>query len=153
MKESEPFAHEFVDLIPEELDDHTLYVSIPYATAVHKCPCGCGNEVVTPLTPTDWRLIFDGETVSLDPSIGNWSYPCQSHYWIWEGTVRWSRRWSTEKITAGRKADRRAKAAYYGGGDTLLRASAPDRGGRALGSSSPVLRLWRALIRWLSGAG
>ena len=36
--------------------------------------------------------MFDGRTISLNPSIGNWSYPCRSHYWIkgnrvvWDGT-------------------------------------------------------------------
>jgi len=34
--------------------------------------------VVTPLSPTGWSLIFDGETVSLYPSIGNWNFPCRS---------------------------------------------------------------------------
>jgi hypothetical protein len=47
-----------------------------------KCACGCGKEVVTPLSATDWKLIFDGKTVSLDPSIGNWGFPCRSHYWV-----------------------------------------------------------------------
>ncbi len=73
--------HKFVDVVPGQLERETLYVSIPFATAAHLCLCGCGHEVVTPLSPTDWRLIFDGATVSLEPSIGNWSYPCQSHYW------------------------------------------------------------------------
>ncbi len=58
---------EFVDLIPDELAEGTVYVSILYATVVHKCCCGCGNEVVTPLGPTDWQLVFDGESISLTP--------------------------------------------------------------------------------------
>jgi Family of unknown function (DUF6527) len=33
------------------------------------CCCGCGEKVVTPLRPTDWKLIFDGKTISLDPSL------------------------------------------------------------------------------------
>ena len=64
--------HEFVEFIPSELQEAVLYVSIPYATAVHQCACGCGNKVVTPISPVDWQLLFDGETVSLTPSIGNW---------------------------------------------------------------------------------
>ncbi|WP_417924835.1 DUF6527 family protein [Collimonas pratensis] len=27
----------------------------------------------------DWSLTYDGKTVSLDPSIGNWSLPCRAH--------------------------------------------------------------------------
>jgi hypothetical protein len=37
---------------------------------------------VTPFTPTDWRMTFDGESVSLDPSVGNWNQKCRSHYVI-----------------------------------------------------------------------
>ncbi len=71
MKRETALTHEFVEYIPEHLKDGTVYVSIPFATAAHKCCCGCGKEVVTPLTPTDWQLTFDGETISLEPSIGN----------------------------------------------------------------------------------
>lgn len=75
-------SHEFVPSIPDTLEEGVVYISIPYATAVHLCCCGCKNEVVTPITPTDWELTFDGETISLYPSIGNWGFACQSHYWI-----------------------------------------------------------------------
>ena len=82
MKRELILRHEFVEFIPDKLADGVVYVSIPYATVAHKCCCGCGMEVVTPLSPTDWELIFDGESISLDPSIGNWSFDCKSHYWI-----------------------------------------------------------------------
>lgn len=98
-------THEFVEFLPEKLQEGVLYISIAYATAAHKCCCGCGHEVVTPLTPTDWKLIFDGETVTLDPSIGNWSFPCKSHYWIRRNSVQWADRWSPELIQAGREQD------------------------------------------------
>jgi len=104
---------EFVEAIPEKLADNTLYVSIPFATAVHSCCCGCGSEVVTPLSPTDWKLTFDGETVSLYPSIGNWSLPCRSHYWITHGDVRWAAAWTADQIEAGRLADLHHKEGYY----------------------------------------
>jgi hypothetical protein len=106
-------THQFVKLIPDQLDEDTLYVSIEHATAVHRCLCGCGYEVVTPFSPTDWSLTFDGETVSLDPSIGNWSFDCQSHYWIERNRVVWSERWSPGRIAAGRVADARLKALQY----------------------------------------
>lgn len=101
-------AHRFVDHIPEQLDDGVVYVSIPYATALHLCCCGCGNEVVTPFSPARWSLTFDGEAISLAPSIGNWSFSCQSHYWIDQGRVRWAARWTKERIAAGRVADQRS---------------------------------------------
>src|SRR4029078_7622427 len=47
--------HEFVEFIPELLDEGTLYVSIPYATAAHLCCCGCAMKGVTPISPTDRR--------------------------------------------------------------------------------------------------
>ena len=87
-------THRFVEEIPRELEEGVLYVSIHFATAVHRCCCGCGQEVVTPLSPTDWQLAFDGRSVSLYPSIGNWSLPCQSHYWIRRDIVEWAPRWS-----------------------------------------------------------
>lgn len=74
--------HEFVEFIPDELERGTVYVSIRFATASHLCVCGCGNKVVTPIHPTDWTLLFDGNTISLETSIGNWSFPCQSHYYV-----------------------------------------------------------------------
>jgi hypothetical protein len=100
--------HEFVDAIPDTLEDGILYVSAQYATAAHSCCCGCRNEVITPLSPTDWQLMFDG-SVSLTPSIGNWSFDCQSHYWIERGSVRWAPRWRRKQIEEGRACDRVAK--------------------------------------------
>lgn len=84
-------THEFVEYVPAVLVEGVLYVSLRFATVVHLCPCGCGNKVVTPLSPADWHLLFDGEVVSLTPSIGNWSLPCKSHYWIRLDRVRWVR--------------------------------------------------------------
>lgn len=82
--------HTFVVEIPQRLEPATCYISIRYATAAHLCPCGCGNEVNTPLSPTDWALTFDGETVSLQPSISNRLCPRRSHYWITRNHVRWA---------------------------------------------------------------
>ena len=108
-------SHEFVKVVPNELAERTLYVSIDYATVVHRCCCGCGREVVTPLSPTDWKLIYDGVSVSLYPSIGNWSFTCQSHYWVEKSRVLWGAGWSRERIAAGRAHDRRAKEMHYDG--------------------------------------
>lgn len=122
MRQEIVLAHEFVEFIPDEIEERTLYVSMKFGTVVHKCCCGCRQEVVTPLGPTDWSLTFDGRTISLDPSIGNWGFACQSHYWIRKSKVRWSIRWSPEEISAGRAHDRAAKDRYFGGADE------PDNG-------------------------
>jgi Family of unknown function (DUF6527) len=109
----ETIRHEFVETIPDQLQEGVLYISIPYATALHRCMCGCGAEIVTPLSPTDWELIFNGQTVSLSPSIGNWSYECQSHYWIRANRVRWSRRMSKRQIERIRELDRLEKEGVH----------------------------------------
>lgn len=112
MKREITLNYQFVEYIPDDLEDGTIYISIPFATAVHKCCCGCGNQVVTPLSPTDWKLLFDGVSVSLDPSIGNWSFPCRSHYWIERNAVTWARQWSLKEVEQGRAKDRLSKREY-----------------------------------------
>jgi len=86
-------THKFVEYIPDELESGILYISMNYCTAVHKCVCGCGNEVVTPISRKGWKLIFDGETISLTPSIGSWNLACKSHYFITNNAVRFARKW------------------------------------------------------------
>lgn len=97
--------HRFVEYIPERLEEGVLYIAIEYMTVTHLCCCGCGQEVSTTLSPTDWRLIFDGKTVSLELSIGSWSLPCQSHYFITNNGVVWAQRWSRAEIEVGRRYD------------------------------------------------
>ena len=101
-------SFEFVVEVPAKPSQGVLYISTTYATAIHLCACGCGQEVVTPLSPAGWRLTFDGETVSLYPSIGNWGLPCRSHYWLERNEVRWARRWSQGEINLARMEDRQA---------------------------------------------
>jgi hypothetical protein len=103
----------FVHAIPELIEPGSLYISVEYATVVHSCCCGCGEEVVTPLTPTDWRMTFDGESVSLWPSVGSWTLPCRSHYIVERNAVRWAKAWKQEQIDAERRRDRAAKTAHY----------------------------------------
>ena len=113
MKNEPALKHEFVEFIPDRLEDGMIYISVIYATAAHKCCCGCGSEVNTPLSPTDWRLIFDGASISLEPSIGNWNFPCRSHYWVSHSKVIWAQRWSQDTIDAERAKDRQAKERYF----------------------------------------
>ena len=115
MSEVFSFRPAFVDEVPDELAAGVLYVSIEHASMIHLCACGCGSEVVLPLTPEDWRFTYDGEDVSVWPSVGSWSLPCRSHYFIRTGKVIWAGDWSEERILDGRNADLARKAERYGG--------------------------------------
>jgi hypothetical protein len=110
--------HRFVKHIPDSLEPGVLYVSMEYATAAHSCCCGCGEEVVTPFTPTDWKMTFDGETISLWPSVGNWTLRCRSHYVIDHGRALQGGSWSDAQVAAERNRDKAAKDRYFGTSQT-----------------------------------
>ncbi len=95
--------HQFSDEAPAQLEAGILYVSMPYRTTLHLCCCGCGNQVVLPLRPTAWKLTYDGDTITMSPSVGNWSFPCRSHYWIRNNQVEWAGSWTDDEIAAGRR--------------------------------------------------
>lgn len=103
----------FVDEIPEPLLPGLLYVSLEHGTMIHLCACGCGSEVVLPLSRADWRFTYDGEAISVWPSVGSWSLPCRSHYVIDGGCVQWADKWTKEEVEAGRTRDRVRQAARY----------------------------------------
>ena len=130
---------EFVTNIPETIQDGKLYVSIPYATVIHNCACGCKSEVVTPLSPIDWQLVFDGETITLDPSVGNWNFACESHYLIVKNQIVWAPRWSKNRIEANRQDYRTLRDYAYsshGKRDQAHLTSRPSK--------------WKTLRSWLT---
>lgn len=137
------YTHKFVRSFPDKLDEGTLYVSVDFGTAAHLCFCGCGGEIYTRLSPRDWSMHFDGEAVSIDPSIGNWSFACQSHYILVGGRVHWADRWSRERIELGRVLDRERRTCHYAGSD---RAEIEYKSRDAV-ELSRLQRLWR----WLKG--
>jgi hypothetical protein len=142
VKPPKMLRHEFVEFIPDAIEEGKIYVSVDYATAVHKCACGCGKEVVTPLSPTDWKLIFDGQTISLDPSIGNWGFMCRSHYWVRNDRAVWAEDWSQARVDANRAHDRRAKDKYYGtDGEGETVSAKPETP-----AAAPLW--WRKLLPW-----
>lgn len=113
MRRRRKIRHEFIDLAPAKIKEGVVYVSVKHATAIHNCCCGCGNKVVTPLSPAGWQMAFDGETISITPSIGNWAFSCQSHYWITGNTVRWARKWTESEIALGREEELRKSETFY----------------------------------------
>jgi hypothetical protein len=136
---------EFVEFVPKELEEGVLYISIPYRTAVHRCACGCGSRITTPIRPHQWRLTYDGESVSLSPSIGNWSYPCQSHYWIARNDIAWSKKFSKEKIASVRARDKADRDRYNRGRQEHQTQQSRDEASPSVGSESWLRRLWRRL--------
>ncbi len=119
----------YVEYIPpaDSIKDGELYISLEFQTAVHKCCCGCGEEVVTPFNPAQWRITDRGGKVSLFPSIGNWSYSCKSHYFIKDNCILWAGAFDEAAIMRVQANDKRAldnyiatKNAVNQGADGLL---------------------------------
>ena len=106
MKRLERLDPIFVERMPAVLEPGKLYVSIEYALVAHLCPSGCGEKVVLPLHPAQWRFTYDGQTISMHPSIGNVGMACNSHYWIRCGQVDWAEDISLEVARAGQLRDR-----------------------------------------------
>ena len=105
-------------------------------------------KVVTPLRPTDWKLIFDGKTVSLYPSIGNWSFACRSHYWIRNNRVQWAKQWSEKEIVAGRAYDSKEKERYFS--PTMMpTVQTPSTSGARPADGKPKKGVWKKLKKWL----
>jgi hypothetical protein len=141
-----------VELMPP-IEDGVLYISLEYMTAVHRCCCGCGERVVTPIGPTDWSVTFHGDTVSLHPSVGNWGLACASHYIVRRGHVEWAPRWSQERIAAERLVDCLAKQRHFEGATSRHGHSVPG----AAAARDPKARSrwtrWTRWTRWFSRRG
>jgi hypothetical protein len=146
MMQHSRLRHQFVENIPDKIQPGNLYVSIEYGTAVHSCCCGCGEEVVTPFSPAEWQMSFDGDSVSLHPSVGNWNLACQSHYVISNGRVLIAPKWTKAQIEAGRRRDKDARTHYFDGktqsaAEIVVTSPAPQA------QSAPGV--WAQFKRWL----
>ena len=102
-----------VQYMPTKLEPGILYVAEEFGAAAHLCACGCGAIVRTPLDPTEWSLTETEDGPSLYPSVGNWQEPCQSHYWIERGKVKWAAKWTSGQIDAGRRKEQERRVEYY----------------------------------------
>lgn len=107
------YKYKFVQYIPEKIEDGIIYISIEFNTMSHKCACGCGNEVITPISPGGWSFVYDGKTISINPSIGNFSFPCKSHYFINKSNVVWARNYNDKQIEKARNIDERQRRTFY----------------------------------------
>lgn len=106
--------HRYVEFIPRELEEGTLYISNRFKTASHLCCCGCGNKVVTPLNPAKWRLTDHGDSVSLSPSIGLGTLPCRSHYWLRRSQVDWYPPMTAGQTARAQRIDEYASQVFTG---------------------------------------
>lgn len=140
--------HEFVDYIPDELVNGRLYVSIRFGTVAHLCACGCGEEVITPLGPSEWKVVYDGVSVSLTPSVGNWGFHCRSHYWIDRGEVRWARPFDDVEIEQVRRTNKARRDKYFG-----RNRHSGDPGVDATEGAPLFRRLYGRAIKLLSSSG
>ena len=138
----------FTDEFPSPLEAGALYISMEYASSAHLCCCGCGNEVNTMLSPRDWQMIYDGDSVTLHPSIGNWGLSCKSHYIIEKGNVLWAGSWAKEQIEANRQRDRNVKARHYGTPVEPVARSVPDPVA-PLQTTASKQALWKRVLRML----
>lgn len=133
---------EFVETIPEVIQEGRLYISIRFRTASHLCACGCGGKVVTPIKPPKWRFTYDGETVSLSPSIGRWQLPCKSHYRIIRNKVVWFRAFNEDEMKAVLRQDAGDLHSYY------ARPEVPQVPESSVTANKGFLaRLWGRLIK------
>jgi Family of unknown function (DUF6527) len=140
VKEPRQITFEFVDTVPPTREEGKLYISIKYRTAIHSCFCGCGMKVVTPIRPTGWQLTYNGEAVTLYPSIGNWSFKCRSHYWIRDNQATPAGPMSRHEIDAGRSRDAASRE------DHLATKAAPLPASEAA-APTPRVGFWRRLFR------
>jgi hypothetical protein len=107
------FALQKTVTLPKLLQPAVLYVSDEFELCAHLCACGCGQKIVLPLGPPDWKVTNESQGPSLWPSVGSWQIPCKSHYVIRRGQVVWCDTWTPEQIEAGRKADDAKRVAYF----------------------------------------
>lgn len=67
----------------ELMKEREVYISEEFNTSIHLCLCGCKELVVMPLNKSyGWTYTKDNGKVSFTPSVGNYSFPCRSHYII-----------------------------------------------------------------------
>ena len=144
---------ELVELAPSVLQPGRLYISEKYRAAVHLCCCGCGEKVVTPLSPAEWQIELREGRATVRPSIGNWSMACQSHYWIRDNKVVWSGQMSKSQIKAVFERDQRDLQGMHRGAQGVpppeYDNSAPPQAGQ-----KRALVGWRAWLKtfwhWLT---
>lgn len=131
---------------PRVLEEGILYISEECELAAHKCCCGCGEDVITPLNQARWRLDHHDGRVSLYPSIGNWKFACRSHYWIRNNRVIPSFGMDNEEIAEIIELDQADREEYFA---QLQDAPPPSHSQAVPPKSQPwIARLFKRLRNW-----
>lgn len=91
----------------EPLEPGVLLISLKYGCLEHLCACGeCGWSTHMSIKSFDtdqpelvgeddtrwsngWDVTYRGGKLTISPSIGNFQFPCKSHYFIRENRVEW----------------------------------------------------------------
>jgi len=139
-------AHQYVEFIPKDLDEGVIYISKRFNTASHRCCCGCGNKVVTPLNAAQWRLTDHGSTISLSPSIGLGTLPCRSHYWVRRSRVDWYAPMTALDTAKAQRADRYALQIHTGERKPPIPTPVPMQHPAPLRTRESW---WVRLLKWL----
>jgi hypothetical protein len=92
---------------------------------------------------------MEGNTVTLYPSIGNWSFTCRSHYWIRRNKVIWAGHMSQKQIERGRAMNRAAKQEYFKAANREVSNSPSYEGFPQSRAPGLFCRLWLVIKHWL----
>ncbi len=81
---------QFVEYIPESLEEGFLYISKEYGTSIHLCACGCKVKCVIPFSgPECWNMVDNDGSITFSPSILQ-RFECKSHYFIQNNKIVWA---------------------------------------------------------------
>ena len=83
MMRTKRLQHRFVATMPEMFESGILYVSMEYATAAHRCCCGCGEEVYEASRGTNEIARLHGKLIidlMLDSKMGRLIFGMREPY-------------------------------------------------------------------------
>lgn len=79
--------------VPEHLGRRGYIVGSPRPKwVILRCPCGCGDRIDINLMRSrrpSWRLMTEGHTITIHPSIWVPENRCGSHFWIQNNRFIW----------------------------------------------------------------